>query len=225
VMAPLVLVGSQSCCCRAPLLLNQSSSPDAIITISPLIPHSFVDCCFKRRTKPLLPTMVPSLSSRLPSLVGCFRCPPPPILAASHGRRHQQSFTLTASASTSPSSSPGPPVVVSTPPAVGQRAIAVVAAAAAAVEDDADVRLRVIVVLVVPAIPPPLTAVESVDCPHRMTSSDWPLATRRLACLTAIPRSPAIGPVVQRRCTASRRRRRRRRHRRRRRRRFHAANR
>jgi hypothetical protein len=92
---------------------------------------------------------------------------------------------------------------------VGQRAIAVVAAAAD-VGDDADVRLRVIVVLVVPAIPPPLTAVESVDCPHRASSSDWwPLATRRLARLTAIPRSPAIGPVVQRRCTASRRRRRR----------------
>ena len=76
-------------CRRAPLLLNQSSSPDAVITISPLVPPLFVDCCFKRRTKPLLPTMVPSLSSRLPSLVGCFRCPPPPTLAASHGRRHQ----------------------------------------------------------------------------------------------------------------------------------------
>jgi hypothetical protein len=88
---------------------------------------------------------------------------------------------------------------------VGQRAIAVVAAAAAAVGDDADVRLRVIVVLVVPAIPPPLTAVESVDGPHRASSSDWPLVTRRLARLAAIPRSPAIGPVVQRRCTASRR--------------------
>jgi hypothetical protein len=39
----------------------------------------------------LLPTMVPSLSSGLPSLVGCFRCPPPPTLAASHGRRHTSS--------------------------------------------------------------------------------------------------------------------------------------
>jgi hypothetical protein len=66
--------------------------------------------------------------------------------------------------------------------------------------------LRVIVVLVVPAIPPPLTAVESVDCPHRASSSDWQMSTRRLARLAAIPRSPAIGPVVQRRCTASRRR-------------------
>jgi len=94
------------------------SSPDAVITISPLVPPSFVDCCFKRRTKPLLPTMVPSLSSRLPSLVRCFRCPPPPTLAASHGRGHQQSVTLTAGASTSPSSSPGPPVVVAMPPAV-----------------------------------------------------------------------------------------------------------
>ena len=59
-------------CRHAPLLLNQSSSPDVVITISPLVPPSFVDCCFKWRTKPLLPMMVPSLSSRLPSLVGCF---------------------------------------------------------------------------------------------------------------------------------------------------------
>ena len=78
-------------CCHSPLLLNQSSSPKAVITISPLVPPSFVDCCFKRRAKPLLPTMVPSLSSGLPSLVGCFRCPPPPTLAASHGRRHTSS--------------------------------------------------------------------------------------------------------------------------------------
>ena len=35
--------------------------------------------------------MVPSLSSRLPSLVSYFRCPPPPTLAASHGRRHTSS--------------------------------------------------------------------------------------------------------------------------------------
>jgi hypothetical protein len=93
--------------------------------------------------------MVPSLSSGLPSLVGCFRCPPPPT----------------------------PPVVVATPPAVEQRAIAVVAAAAAAVGDDAGVRLRVILVLVSPAIPPPLTAVESVDCTHRATIS--PPSSRR----------------------------------------------
>ena len=123
-------------CRRAPLLLNQSSSPDAVITIYPLVPPSFVDCYFKRRTKPLLPTMVPSLSSRLPSLVGCFRCPPPFTLAASHGRRHHQSVTLTAGASTSPSSSPGPPVVFAMPPAVEQRAIAIVAAAAAAAVGD-----------------------------------------------------------------------------------------
>ena len=102
--------------------------PLRIITISPLVPPLFVDCCFKRRTKPLLPTMVPSLSSRPPSLVGCFRCPPPPTLAASHGRPHQQSVTLTAGASRSPSSSEVPPVVVATLPAVGQCAIAIVAA-------------------------------------------------------------------------------------------------
>jgi hypothetical protein len=72
--------------------------------------------------------------------------------------RHHQSVTLTAGASTStsPSSSPGPPVVVATPPAVEQRVIAGrPAAAAAAVGDNIDVRLRIIVVLVVPAIPPP----------------------------------------------------------------------
>ena len=78
-------------CRRAPLLLNQSPSPNAVITISPLVPSLFVDCCFKRRAKPLLPTMVPSLSSGLPSLVGCFRCLPPPTLAASYGRRHTSS--------------------------------------------------------------------------------------------------------------------------------------
>jgi hypothetical protein len=107
----------------------------------------------------LLPTMVPSLSSRLPSLVGCFRCPSPPILAASHGRRHQQSFTLTASTLTSLSSSPGPSVVVAAPPAVGQRAIAVVATAAA-VWDDTNVRLRVIVVIVLVVVP-------AFSFPHR----------------------------------------------------------
>jgi hypothetical protein len=37
--------------------------------------------------------------------------------------------------------------------------------------------LRVILVLVVPAIPPPLTAVESVDCTHRATIS--PPSSRR----------------------------------------------
>ena len=85
--------------------------------MAPLVLPLFVDCCFKWRTKPLLP-MVPLLSSRPPSLVGCFRCPPPPTLAASHGRRHQQSVALTAGASTSLSSLPGPPVVVAMPPAV-----------------------------------------------------------------------------------------------------------
>ena len=105
----------------------------------------------------MLPTMVPSLSSRPPSLVGCFRCPPPPTLATSHGRPHQQSLTLTAGALRSPSLSEVPPVVVATLPAVGQCAIAIVAATAIAVGDDADVRLHVIViiVLVLPVIPPP----------------------------------------------------------------------
>jgi len=83
------------------------------ITISPLVPPLFVDCCFKRRTKPLLPTMVSSLSSRPSALVGCFRCPPPPTLAASHGSRHQQSIALIASTLTLPS--PCPPLVVATP--------------------------------------------------------------------------------------------------------------
>ena len=168
--------------CRHPT----PSSPDAAVTISPLLPLSFVDCCFKRRTKPLLPTMVPSLSSRLPSLVGCFRCPPPFTLAASHGRRHHQSVTLTAGASTSPSSSPVPPVAVATPPAVEQRAIAVVAAAAAAVGDDTDVRLRVIVVLVVPAIPPPSPQLRASTAPiaRRPQIGRW-----RRDVLLASPRS------------------------------------
>ena len=171
---------------------------------------------FRRNPPEFRRNAQPRLSSLLPSLVGCFRYPPPHILAASHGRRHHQSVTLTAGTSTSPSSLPGPPVVVATPPAVEQRAIAVIAAAAAAaVGDNADVRLRLIVVLVVPAIPPPApqsrtsTAPIARRSPPRGSSSlDWPLAMRRLARLAAIPRSPAIGSVVQRRCTAIRRRRR-----------------
>jgi hypothetical protein len=74
--------------------------------------------------------------------------------------------------------------------------------------------LRVLVVLVVPAIPPPspqsrasTAPIARRSPPRGSSSSDWPLAKRRLARLAAIPRSPAIGPVVQRRCTASRRRR------------------
>lgn len=76
--------------------------------------------------------------------------------------RHHQSVTLTAGTSTSPSSSPGPPIVVAMLPAVEQRAIAVIAAAAAvavgataAIGAAANVRLRIILALVVPAIPPP----------------------------------------------------------------------
>jgi hypothetical protein len=129
-------------CRRAPLLLNQSSSPDAVITISPLVPPSFVDCCFKRRAKPLLPTMVPSLSSGLPSLVGCFCCPPPPTLAASHSRRHTSSpvryphswrFNVTV-------------VVAGSSRHRCDAAGGGTTAAAAAVGDDACVRLRVILV-------------------------------------------------------------------------------
>jgi hypothetical protein len=83
---------------------------------------------------------------------------------------HHQSVTLTAGASTSPSSSPGPPVVVTTPPAVEQRAIAVVADA---VGDDADVRLRVIVVLVVPANPPPSLQSRASTAPITLLSEPW----------------------------------------------------
>jgi hypothetical protein len=100
-----VVVSSPPYCCAFLLLLH------------PFHHHpSFVDCCFKRRTKPLLSTMVSSLLSRPSALVGCFRCPPPPTLAASHGSRCQLSVALTAGASTSPS--PCPPLVAATPPAV-----------------------------------------------------------------------------------------------------------
>ena len=74
----------------------------------PSRPPLFVDCCFKRRKKPLLPTMVSSLSSRPSALVGCFCCPPQPTLAASHGSRRQLSVALTADNSTSPSPCPPP---------------------------------------------------------------------------------------------------------------------
>ena len=104
--------------CPLPSIVVRSSSffTQHFITISPLVPPLFVDCCFKWRTKPLLPTMVSSLSSRPSALVGCFCCLPPPTLAASHGSRRQQSVALTASALTSPS--PCPPLIVATPPAV-----------------------------------------------------------------------------------------------------------
>ena len=105
-----------SSCPLPSIVVRSSSFFTHFITISPLVPPSFVDCCFKRRTKPLLPTMVSSLSSRPSALVGCFCCLPPPTLAASHGSRRQQSVALTASALTSPS--PCPPLVVATPPAV-----------------------------------------------------------------------------------------------------------
>ena len=68
----------------------QSRNCDNLLSSLFIVPPSFVDCCFKRRAK-LISTMVPSLSSGLPSLFGCFRCPPPPTLAASHGRRHTSS--------------------------------------------------------------------------------------------------------------------------------------
>jgi hypothetical protein len=87
------------------------------------------------------------LSSRLPSLVGCFHCPPPPTLAASHGRRH--------------TSSP-----VRYPHSRRFNITVVVAGSSSRCRDtigggttrdcrDADVRLHFIVVLVVLAIPPP----------------------------------------------------------------------
>ena len=105
-----------SSCPLPSIVVRSSSFFTHFITISPLVPPSFVDCSFKQWTKPLLPTMVSSLSSRPSALVGCFRCPPPPTLTASHGSRRQLSVALTAGALTSPS--PCPPLVVVTPPAV-----------------------------------------------------------------------------------------------------------
>jgi hypothetical protein len=95
--------------------LRSSSFFTHFITISSLVPPSFVDCCFKRRTKPLLPTMVSSLSSWPSAHFGCFRCPPPPTPAASHVSCRQLSVALTAG--NSPSPSPCPPLVVAAPPA------------------------------------------------------------------------------------------------------------
>ena len=70
-----------SSCPLPSIVVRSSSFFTHFITISPLVPPSIVDCCFKRQTKPLLPTMVSSLSSRPSALVSCFRCPPPPTLA------------------------------------------------------------------------------------------------------------------------------------------------
>jgi hypothetical protein len=105
-----------SSCPLPSIVVHSSSFYTHFITISSLAPPSFVDCCFIRWTKPLLPTMVSSLSSWPSALVVCFRCPPPPTLTASHGSCHQQSAALTAGTLTSPS--PSPPLVVTTPPAV-----------------------------------------------------------------------------------------------------------
>jgi hypothetical protein len=73
-------------------------------------------------------------------------------------------------------------------------------------------RVIVIIVLIVPAISPPSPQSRASTAPivrrsplRGSSSLDWLLATRRLARLAVIPRSPAIGPVVQRRCTAIRR--------------------
>ena len=72
-------------------------------------------------------------------------------------------------------------------PAVEQRAIAVVVAAAAAFGDDAGVRLRVILVLVGPAIPPPHRSRERRlhpsrdDLPPLLTTTMH--ATRRALCV------------------------------------------
>ena len=104
-----------SSCPLPSIIVRSSSFFTHFITISPLAPPLVVDCCFKRRTKPLLPTMVSSLSSWPSALVGCFRCPPPPTLVASHGSRRQLSVALTAGNLASPL--PCPPLVVATPPA------------------------------------------------------------------------------------------------------------
>ena len=136
------------------IVVRSSSFFTHFITISPLVPPSFVDCCFKRRTKPLLPTMVSSLSSWPSALVGCFRCPPPPTLAAFPWQSssavccpHSRCFDVAVAVS-SPCRSDtagGPPPLRSLPK--GQRAIAVVAAANA--------RLRVVVVVVIIAVVAP----------------------------------------------------------------------
>ena len=184
--------------------------------MAPLVPPSFVDCCFKRRTKPLLPTMVPSLSSVVTAALSRRLLS---LSAPAHSRRfpwqtsspvrypHSRRFNVT--------------VVVA-----GSSRRRRDAAGGGTTRDRRRRRRRrrrcrrwgrhrrSFARHRRPrraGDSPPLTAVESVDCPHRASSSDWPLATRRLARLAAITRSPAIGPVVQRRCTASRRRRRRRR--------------
>ena len=149
--------------------------------MAPLVPPSFVDSCFNRQTKPLLP-MVPPLLLRPPSLVSCFRCPSPSTLAASHAdvissllpsqpalrrhhrlrsvlplslRCHQRSFPSAESSEFSRRDSRLSPAILHFS-GEGKRAITVVAAAAA-VGDYANVHLCIIVVivLIVTAIPPP----------------------------------------------------------------------
>jgi hypothetical protein len=149
--------------CPLPSIVVRSSSLFThFITIFPFVPPSFVDCCFKRRTKPLLPTMVSLLSSWLSALVGCFRCPPPPTLAAFPWQSlsavrcpHSWRFDVAVAVS-SPCRSDtagGPPPLrrnLRLGPTIlrllgeGQRAIAVVSAA--------NTRLRVVVVVVIIAV-------------------------------------------------------------------------
>jgi hypothetical protein len=70
-----------SLCPLPSIVVRSSSFFTKFITISPLIPPSFVDCCFKRRKKPLLPTMVSLLSSWPSTLVGYL------LSAPAHSRR------------------------------------------------------------------------------------------------------------------------------------------
>ena len=221
-----------SSCPLPSIVVRSSSFSTHFITISPLIPPSFVDCCFKRQTKPL---MVLSLSSRPSALVGCFHCPPP-----AHSRRfpwqsssavrfpHSRRFDIAVAVSSPHRSDAvgGPPPLRSLPNSrgathgsvlllgEGQRVIAVVAAANACLHV---VVVVVIIAVIAPAIPLPspqsrasTVPVARRSAPRESSSSDWPSATRRCARLTAIPRSPAIRLVFRRRRAAIHRRRRRR---------------
>jgi hypothetical protein len=104
---PPLVVSTPLYCCALLLLLHTFHHH------LPSHPPSFVDCCFKRQTKPL---MVLSLSSRPSALVGCFHCPPPAHSRRFPWHRRQQSVSLTAGASTLPL--PCPPLIVATPSAV-----------------------------------------------------------------------------------------------------------
>ena len=169
-----------------------------------LFPPSFVDCCFKRRKKPLLPTVVSSLSSRPPSLVGCFRCPLPPTPAHSrhfpwqtssavccpHSRRFDIAVVVAGFSRHRRDAASGPPPLRSRPDSLGVTRSSDLQSSTSWVRDNTrspssppppplgTMPMFVVFVLVMMAITPPFPAVEGVlptSPPEQHDDPPWKL--------------------------------------------------